>query len=147
MSRHALGHARGHRSTRSRDERGASAVEFALVLPILVLFLFGIITYGYMFSVRQALTQAAAEGARAAAVAPAGHSSSKAVQAVNSALGGLNLTCGTGGLVCTPVEQTCDGDPCMKITVDYAYAANAPVRFPLIPLPDALSFTSSAKVN
>lgn len=147
MSRHAMGESREGRSTRTRDERGASAVEFALVLPILVLFLFGIITYGYMFSVRQALTQAAAEGARAAAVAEPGDSSTKAVAAVNSALGGLNLTCGSGGLTCTPVAQTCDGDPCMAITVDYAYAANAPVQFPLIPLPDALSFTSSAKVN
>lgn len=147
MSRHATGVVRARRRSRTRDERGASAVEFALVLPILVLFLFGIITYGYMFSVRQALTQAAAEGARAAAVAPAGESSTKAVAAVNSALGGLNLTCGSGGLTCTPVAQTCDGDPCMRITVDYAYAANSPVQFPLIPLPDALSFTSSAKVN
>lgn len=147
MSRHAMGEARGHRRGRSRDERGASAVEFALVLPILVLFLFGIITYGYMFSVRQALTQAAAEGARAAAVAPSGTSSAEAVEAVNGALGGLNLTCGTGGLTCTPVEEACGGAQCMRITVEYAYAANTPVRFPLVPLPDALSFTSSARVN
>ena len=147
MSHRAVTHGGAPRSTRSRDERGASAVEFALVLPLLVLFLFGIITYGYMFSVRQALTQAAAEGARAAAVAQTGASSTDAVDAVNTALGGLNLTCGSAGLVCTPVEESCDGEPCMRITVDYAYADNAPVQFQLIPLPDALRFTSSARVN
>lgn len=147
MSRHAILQGGSGRNTRTRDERGAAAVEFALVLPILTLFLFGIIAYGYMLSVRQALTQAAAEGARAAAVAPAGQADAEAVDAVNTALGGLDLSCGTGGLVCTPVQQACGGETCMTITVDYAYAANTPVNFPLIPLPPSLTFTSSAKVN
>ena len=35
---------------RSADDSGAAAVEFALVLPILVLILFGIIDYGLFFS-------------------------------------------------------------------------------------------------
>lgn len=147
MSRHVITPVRARRRGRARDERGASAVEFALVMPLLVLFLFGIISYGYMFSVRQALTQAAAEGARAAAVAPTGQASTDAVAAVNTALGGLNLTCGADGLVCTPVEETCDGAPCMRITVDYAYADNTPLQLPLIPMPGSLKFTSSARVN
>ena len=51
-----------------RGDRGAAAVEFALISPMLLLLVFGIVTYGYMLSFRQAIGQGAAEGARAAAV-------------------------------------------------------------------------------
>jgi Flp pilus assembly protein TadG len=51
-----------------RDERGAAAVEFALVLPVIILLLFGIIEFGRAWNVKQVLTDAAREGARVAAV-------------------------------------------------------------------------------
>jgi Flp pilus assembly protein TadG len=51
-----------------RDERGAAAVELALVMPILVLILFGIIEFARAWNVRQTLTDAAREGARIAVV-------------------------------------------------------------------------------
>src|SRR4029079_19073677 len=51
-----------------RGERGAVLVEFAISSVLLLLLLFGIIEYGYVLSFKQGLTQAAAEGARAAAV-------------------------------------------------------------------------------
>lgn len=41
-------------------------VEFAFVVSLLLLLLFGLITFGLLLAVRQTLTQAAAEGARAA---------------------------------------------------------------------------------
>jgi Flp pilus assembly protein TadG len=45
-------------------ERGAVAVEFALVVPILVLLLFGIVDYGLWFQDSIALRQGVREGAR-----------------------------------------------------------------------------------
>jgi Flp pilus assembly protein TadG len=48
-----------------RRERAAAAVEFALVLPILLLLLGGIIDYGRFFFTQLQLTNAAREGARA----------------------------------------------------------------------------------
>jgi Flp pilus assembly protein TadG len=53
---------------RWRDDRGAAAVEFALVMPILLLLLFGIIEFARAWNVRQTLTDAAREGARVAVV-------------------------------------------------------------------------------
>lgn len=43
---------------------GASAVEFALVMPILVVVVFGIIGFGFVFAQSLALSNAAKEGAR-----------------------------------------------------------------------------------
>ena len=45
-------------------ERGAAAVEFALVLPVLVLLVLGIIDSGRLFNAQQTLTYAARSGAQ-----------------------------------------------------------------------------------
>jgi Flp pilus assembly pilin Flp len=52
--------------TWSRREDGAAAVEFALLLPLLVLLLFGFIQFGLAFNTRIQATNAAREAARAA---------------------------------------------------------------------------------
>ena len=49
-------------------DRGAVAVEFALLLPMLLLLLFGIIDFGRALNAQITLTQAAREGARIAAL-------------------------------------------------------------------------------
>ncbi len=46
--------------------RAAAIVEFAVVLPLLLTILFGIIEYGWVFMVRQTLQTAAREGCRLA---------------------------------------------------------------------------------
>jgi Flp pilus assembly protein TadG len=51
-----------------RNRRGASAVEFALVAPVLFLLVFGIIEFGRMIMVQQVVINASREGARAAII-------------------------------------------------------------------------------
>jgi Flp pilus assembly protein TadG len=46
--------------------RGASAVEFAVVAPVLFLMIFGMIEYGRLIMVQQIITNASREGAREA---------------------------------------------------------------------------------
>jgi Flp pilus assembly protein TadG len=53
-------------SRSSRKQRGAAAVEFAVVAPVFVLLVFGMIEYGRMVMVQQMLTNASREGARRA---------------------------------------------------------------------------------
>jgi hypothetical protein len=50
------------------EEKGASAVEFAILLPIIVMLFFAIFEFGIAFNNYIALTHAAREGARLAAV-------------------------------------------------------------------------------
>ncbi|HZA91587.1 MAG TPA: TadE family protein [Gemmatimonadales bacterium] len=47
-----------------RSERGQALAEFALVLPLLMLLIGGIIEFGRAWNIKQAVTDAAREGAR-----------------------------------------------------------------------------------
>jgi hypothetical protein len=59
---------RGRRSVNRRGERGQALAEFALVLPLVLLFIAGIIEMGRAWNIKQAVTDAAREGARYAVV-------------------------------------------------------------------------------
>ena len=54
---------------KTRDERGQTMTEFALVLPILVLLLFAVVQFGIVFHNYITITDAARVGARKGAVA------------------------------------------------------------------------------
>jgi Flp pilus assembly protein TadG len=49
-----------------RQKSGATAVEFAIIMPLFMLLLFGIVGYGLIIGVGHSLQQAAQEAARAA---------------------------------------------------------------------------------
>lgn len=55
-------------NARRRDHRGAAALEFALLLPILLLLVFGTIQYGMFFWAKQGGSDIARTAARQAAV-------------------------------------------------------------------------------
>ena len=163
------------RRCRQRHERGAAAVEFAIIVPFLCFLLFAIIGYGYMLSFRQALSQAAAEAARAAAVAPAsipdtgatGEDSlqTRAIEAVNQGLDSYGVTCTPAGTLLRGTEpagdctislpaQTCSGSTvaatCVKVTLSYTYEDDS--LLPTFPglgivLPDRLTYVTEAQVS
>lgn len=51
------------------DRSGAAAVEFALVLPLLMTLVFGVFEFGLLWNTYQVVTDAAREGARRAVIA------------------------------------------------------------------------------
>ncbi|MEN8039984.1 MAG: TadE family type IV pilus minor pilin [Actinomycetota bacterium] len=67
-------------------ERGSAVVEFALVLPLVLIVLLGIVEVAVVARSEIQLVHAAREGAREAAVSP---DTSRAVAAVRAALGPL----------------------------------------------------------
>lgn len=51
--------------TRLKDERGASAVEFAIIAPVFLFLIAGMLAYGIYFGAAHTVQQAAANAARA----------------------------------------------------------------------------------
>lgn len=139
-----------------RCERGASAVEFALILTPLLTLIFGLITYGFMLSFRQAVSQGAAEGARAAAIWKAPYAESQqtdrraaAVAAINDALNSYGVACTDPGVVCDVEFKTCDpGATCAEVEVTYPYGSKPLTpKLPFVPTPDSLSYTAEVRVT
>ena len=75
----------------AKDEEGQTMAEFAIVLPILVVLLFGIVQFGILFNNYVTLTDAARAGARAAAVSrQSGDPVGAATSAVRASSADLN---------------------------------------------------------
>lgn len=156
------------RTSRGDAERGAAAVEFALVAPLLILLVMAIISYGFMLSFRQALSQGAAEGARAAAVSPfptAADRQEEGLDALNEALASYGISCdgyaagshlrkdGADVGSCSVTIGSCSNDPtkdCVTTALDYRYKDN-----PLTPnlpgaglvLPENLRYDAVARTS
>src|SRR5712691_634267 len=121
------------------DDRASQIVEFALSLPLLVVFVVGIFDFSGAISLKQKLTNAAREGARVAAADPAndlGNSSglpasvADAFWVVNSYLVSENIsTCGLSASGLAQISgklawtTTATGSPCgttagLVLTID-----------------------------
>ena len=116
---------------KKRKETGQSLVEFALMLPILLLILAGVLDLGRMFYSYIAVTDAAAEGASYAAIYP--NDSEGIMDRVQDASGGLvvidrnliTVTCPT-----CPTIQTGDR---VTVTVEYEYRMSTPIISAMVP--------------
>jgi Flp pilus assembly protein TadG len=73
-------------------ERGAAAVEFAIVFPVLALLLFGIVDFGLAFFNQIQVTSVAREGVRAAVVLPGSLPGPIQARAIAAAPGMTGLT-------------------------------------------------------
>lgn len=74
---------------KSRGERGAAAVEFAIVVPLLILLVVGIAEFGRAYNVATTLSAAARQGARTMALE---NSTGAARASAQSAATGLGLS-------------------------------------------------------
>lgn len=101
------------RRKRSGEDQGSAAVEFVLVLPVLLILLFAIIDFGRMLNAKMVLSQAAHEGARAAAIVDA----DEATSIINRIVGGM------AGSMDDPAIGECDpvGSPDTDATVTLTY--------------------------
>ena len=96
-----------------KADRGAAAVELALVLPVLLLVLFGIIDFGRMLNTQLKLTEAAREGARAAALR---QNAATRVQTATSGLDGVNAQVTT-----CPSNAVATQDAVVTVTYNFQF--------------------------
>jgi Flp pilus assembly protein TadG len=111
--------------TRVRDQRGQTAVEFALVAPILIVLLLGIIQIGIAFHNYVTITDAARAGARKAIVARfSGGDTTATVQAVRNSAADLNQS--KLQVNVTPTILNTAGST-VTVTAIYPYSINIPL--------------------
>ena len=97
---------RAARACRSNRRRAAAIVEFAVVLPLLVTILFGIIEYGYVFMVRLTLEHSAREGCRLASLSTSAPPYTNVTGRVNEAMEGTGLSSYTVQITSGVCEET-----------------------------------------
>lgn len=97
-----------------RSERGAAAVEFALVVPLLLTLLLGTIEFGHYFNVQISATHAAREAARTMSITG---NWAKAEDAGRKASPTLKQTLVT----LTPNPLSCTPGATVSVTVTYKF--------------------------
>ena len=100
----------------SRDERGVAAIEMALALPILLLFVFGIFQFGVILQANAGIQHALGEGARYATIYPK-PADSLIVTRMSDEVFGLNIGTFSTPTVTTPAAGVCTN--CRLLTVNY----------------------------
>ena len=108
------------KKTDIKNERGQTMTEFALILPLLVVLLFGIIQFGIIFNNYVTLTDAVRAGARTGAVSRGTSNPSAAcVNQVLGAAGNLNQA-----QLQPTVSCTSPWTPGSDVTVSASYPYN-----------------------
>ncbi|WP_138414200.1 TadE/TadG family type IV pilus assembly protein [Sinomonas gamaensis] len=99
--------------SRQDRERGAAAVEFALVLPVLLALVLGIIDFGRVFNAQQTLTYATRAGARVMAIQ---NNQTAAISAAQTAAAPLGQIASSAFTVS---PSTCTSGVQVTVTVTY----------------------------
>lgn len=152
-----------HRCHRPRQITGASAIEFALIFPMLFAIIYGTVTYGYVYYLQQRINFIAQEAVRAAiSVAPVANQGAY-ISAINTAVNtsvNNNFTLGGGvrpaALVVSAPLITVDGVT-QTVSILVTYSLTSPTLFPQMvlpmgigsipPLPAALQATAAGRLS
>jgi Flp pilus assembly protein TadG len=104
-----------------RDDRGAAMVEFAIILPVLVMVLMGIIEFGRAYNTQVSIQAAAREGARELALR---HSGAQVDAAVRSGAPSVQIDTITR----TPCPASGDGQARVVVSESFTFG------IPFVPL-------------
>ncbi|MGD8149654.1 TadE family protein [Ornithinimicrobium sp. Y1694] len=109
---------------RDHRDRGAAAVEFALVALLLVTLLMGVMEFGRMWAIQGSLAQASRDAARTAAITDDAAAGAAKFNEVFSPLAADGVLAGN-----TPVRSGTPGDEHCVWKVDASYQVNTLTRF------------------
>lgn len=97
--------------------RAAAAVEMAVLAPLLLMILFGIIEFGWMFMVHETITTAARECARIAMLP--GATDAEVYDAFEKAMTPTNVTVDSSMLT---IKHATEADPVVTISISVPYS-------------------------
>jgi Flp pilus assembly protein TadG len=101
-------------------QSGAAAVELALVLPILLVLVFGIVDFGRAYNAQISLTQAAREGARVRALGADAAATTTRVQLAAGFLPAASVSVGVG--TACPANPSATDVATVTATYTFTYA-------------------------
>jgi Flp pilus assembly protein TadG len=108
-------------SARRRQDQGAAAVEFALVLPLVLLLVCGIVDFGRMLNIQITLSAAAREGARWEALRLPATTGVSTATRVATAAPGVAPTPTTGILSSCPANPSPTQNASVTATTTYTF--------------------------
>ncbi len=120
----------------NRNETGAAAVEFALILPIFLVLVLGIAEMGRAFNIQVSLTEAAREAARYAAIhnAEAGYTAASAQAVGVAAAPSVALSAANVGIsYSSGASCTTSGNALVTVTYTTPWMTGFPNLIPGMP--------------
>lgn len=121
-----------HVRARLKDERGVAALEFAIVAQLLMILLYGMLSYGFVFSLQHNLNQAASDAARATISQPSTSTDAQLISyAQTTATNELSFAAAKTYATASAEVITCPSDSslrCIHVTISYPYSSH-----PLVP--------------
>ena len=109
-----------------KTQRGTSTVEMAIVLPLLLMLVFGIGEFGIAFTQKQALTNATREGARAGVVFRVPCNAGTVTTQVRNTINTIGAATGVTGTITSTITGACGGTGTpltVTTTVPYTFGA------------------------
>lgn len=125
-----------------RDKRGQSLVELALVMPMVLLLLMGVVEFGRMFHTYLVITQGSREGARLAVV---GESDAAIVERVREVTASLDQTMLTVDI--QPGEDDRVRGVAVKVIVNFKLKLIVPDVMDVIPDPLTISASTVMRME
>lgn len=128
---------------RKLNECGAAATEFALLLPVFLMILFGIIEFGMIMYGREVVTNAAREGARAGIVqGPPKRTSGEITTIANNYLTGTGIN--QADVTFSPTGVGLANPSTLTVTAVYNYNFLIPYIPNVLGVPNPLVITTQA---
>lgn len=105
-----------------KQEKGQALVEFAIILPVLLLLIMGILQFGMMLNAYLAIENAAREGARTGIAGSSDAEIRQSIISISPSLDSENLN-----VTITPDETNRKSGDTLTVSVAYSYKLTVPI--------------------
>ncbi|MDP4088804.1 MAG: pilus assembly protein [Bacillota bacterium] len=125
-----------------RRKKGQALVEFAIILPVIMLLLMGILQFGMMLNSYLEVQNAAREGARTGIVGSTDTGIRNQITAISPGLDSRNMT-----ISINPVENQRKSGDTLTIKITYSYQMTVPIISNFFSRPIQLNAQTSMRVE